>query len=52
MKEYRVVNWKMGLTGNNQKLEEALNENARNGWVLKHIGENSARIVFERNKNR
>lgn len=52
MKEYKVINWKMGLTGNNQKLEDALNENARNGWEMKHIGENSSRIVFERDKNR
>ena len=52
MKEYKVVNWKMGLSNNNQKLEDTLNEYARNGWVVKHIAENSARIVFERDKNR
>ncbi len=52
MKEYKVINWKMGLTRNNQKLEDTLNQYAREGWVLKHIGENSPRIVLERDKNR
>ena len=52
MKEYKVVNWKMGFTGNNKKLEENLNQYAREGWILKHIAEQSTRIVFERDKNR
>lgn len=52
MKEYKVVNWKMGLTKNNQKLEDTLNEYARNGWRVVEIGVNSARIIFERDKNR
>lgn len=52
MKEYKVVNWKMGLSNNNQKLEDTLNQYAREGWVLRDIGENTMRIVFEREKNR
>ncbi|MDY0781073.1 DUF4177 domain-containing protein [Tenacibaculum sp. IB213877] len=52
MKEYKVINWKMGLTGNNQKLEDTLNNYSREGWKVIHIAEHSARIVFERNKNR
>ncbi len=52
MKEYKVINWKMGLSNNNQKLEDILNENARDGWSLRHIGENSVRIILERDKNR
>lgn len=52
MKEYKVINWKMGLSKNNERLEDTLNQYAREGWVLKDIAENSARIVFERNKNR
>lgn len=52
MKEYKVINWKMGMTKNNEKLEETLNLYAREGWVVTHIAENSARIVFERDKNR
>ncbi len=52
MKEYKVVSWKMGLTKNDQKLEDTLNQYAREGWVVKHVAEQSARIVFERDKNR
>lgn len=37
MKEYKVINCKMGLTGNYQKLKDALNDNARSGWEIKHI---------------
>ncbi|MBA6156434.1 DUF4177 domain-containing protein [Tenacibaculum sp. S7007] len=52
MKEYKVVSWKAGLTKNNQKLEDTLNQYARDGWVVKHIAEQYPRIVFERDKNR
>lgn len=52
MVEYKVVTWKMGLTKNNERLEDTLNEHARNGWKAIQIGEQSARIVFERDKNR
>lgn len=52
MKEYKVVNWKMGLSRNNVKLENLLNEYARNGWSVIHIAEQTTRIVFERDKNR
>jgi len=31
MKEYKVIKWKMGFTNNNQRLEDTLNEYARNG---------------------
>jgi hypothetical protein len=52
MKEYKVVNWKMGLSNNNQRLEETLNQFAREGWRVRHIAENSSRIVLERDKNK
>lgn len=52
MKEYKVVSWKMGFSNNNQRLENTLNEYARNGWRAIEIGEQSSRIVFERDKNR
>ncbi|MDP5092027.1 MAG: DUF4177 domain-containing protein [Polaribacter sp.] len=52
MKEYKVVTWKMGLTKNEEKLEDALNLYAREGWVLKQVSDHSTRIVFERDKNR
>ena len=52
MKEYKVISWKPGLSKNNERLEETLNEQARNGWRVIHIGEQNTRIVFERDKNR
>ena len=52
MKEYKVITWQMGFTKNNQKLEDVLNQYAREGWVLRDLSDNSARIVFEREKNR
>ena len=42
----------MGLTGNNERLEETLNEYAKQGWRVVHIYEHSTSIVFERDKNR
>jgi hypothetical protein len=52
MKEYKVITWKMGMTKNDIRLEETLNQHAREGWIVTHISEHSARIVFERDKNR
>ena len=52
MKEYKVIQPKIGFRNRFQSLEDTLNLYAREGWVVKHIAENSARIVFERNKNR
>lgn len=52
MKEYKVVSWKMGLSKNNERLEDTLNEYAKQGWILKEVAENSMRIIFERDKNR
>ena len=52
MKEYKVVSWKMGFSKNNERLEDLLNEHARNGWRVIEIAEQSTRIVFERDKNR
>ena len=52
MKEYKVVNWKMGLSNNNERLEDTLNQNAIGGWKAIAIAENTTRIVFERDKNR
>lgn len=52
MKEYKVINWKMGISKNNERLEETLNQYAKMGWTVKHVAENSSRIIFERDKNR
>lgn len=52
MKEYKVVSPKLGLKHRNQKLEDILNQYAREGWVVSHIAQSAYFIVFERNKNR
>ncbi|WP_081475393.1 DUF4177 domain-containing protein [Croceivirga radicis] len=52
MKEYKVVQFKHGLTNNNQKLEDLLNSHAHQGWEVKQYLEQSSKIIFERNKNR
>jgi hypothetical protein len=52
MKEYKVISWSPGFTKNNEKLEDVLNQHAKVGWTLKHIGETSPRIILEREKNR
>ena len=54
MKEYKVINWKMGLSNNNERLEDTLNQYAREGWVVKRYLPKTlhAYRIFERDKNR
>ncbi len=52
MKEYKVISWKMGFSKNNERLEDTLNTHAKSGWQAISIGEQTHRIVFEREKNR
>lgn len=52
MKEYKVVSPKLGLTNRTQKYENILNQHAREGWVVHSIFQNTADILFEREKNR
>lgn len=52
MKEYKVVSWTVGLTNNNQRLEDTLNEYGRQGWKAIDLDHDRSRIVFERDKNR
>ncbi|MFS4417670.1 DUF4177 domain-containing protein [Maribacter sp. 2307ULW6-5] len=52
MKEYKVVSWTIGLTNNDQRLEDALNNHAKQGWRLLQYSEHSQRLVLERDKNR
>lgn len=52
MKEYKVVIPKLGWKNRTQNYEDFLNQYAREGWVVKHIGHNSATVIFERDKNR
>lgn len=52
MKEYKVVSWTVGLTNNNQRLEDTLNEYGRQGWRAIDLDHDRSRIVFERDRNR
>lgn len=52
MKEYKVIKPKLGISHWNKKMEDLLNQYAREGWVLKFIDPNFSMIVLERNKNR
>ena len=52
MKEYKVVKPKLGLHNRYQKMEDLLNQYAREGWTVKHIAESWIHIVLERDKNR
>ncbi len=55
MKEYKVASPSLGFRNWPQKLEDFLNNHAREGWMVKEItgAESGAYIViFERDKNR
>ncbi|WP_274475973.1 DUF4177 domain-containing protein [Mangrovimonas aestuarii] len=57
MKEYKVVESKLGFRDRTHKLENLLNEYARTGWALTktivpHGATYPTLIIFERNKNR
>ena len=55
MKEYKVLKPSLGLRSHQKKIEDLLNEHARNGWSLKSFVPHAhgiSYIVFERNKNR
>ncbi|WP_338731127.1 DUF4177 domain-containing protein [Mangrovimonas cancribranchiae] len=52
MKEYKVVSKSLGFRSPIQKLEDHLNQYAREGWQVIHINTSMTTIVFERDKNR
>ena len=52
MKEYKVIIPKLGFTKRTEKMQDVLNQYAREGWVAKHIGQGWSSIIFERDKNR
>ncbi|MEM6685980.1 MAG: DUF4177 domain-containing protein [Bacteroidota bacterium] len=53
MKEYKVLsNPKLGWKNRGEKLEEILNNHAKQGWVLHTVTAGSVQIIFERSKNR
>ncbi|MDT0559274.1 DUF4177 domain-containing protein [Ichthyenterobacterium sp. W332] len=52
MKEYKVVQPKLGFRNRFQQFEDLLNQYAREGWQVIQIGQGWASVVFERDKNR
>ena len=54
MKEYKVVKPSLGWRNRSEKLEEVLNNYAKQGWLLKDINKNEGfvQIILERDKNR
>lgn len=52
MKEYKIVQLKLGLRNRNQTFEDLLNQYAREGWVYTEILQSVSSIILERDKNR
>jgi len=52
MKEYKVVSYSLKFRGNDEHLEDILNQYAREGWVVRDVAEKTMRVIFERDKNR
>jgi hypothetical protein len=52
MKEYKIVQLKLGFRNRNQTFEDLLNQYAREGWVYKEILQSVSSIILERDKNR
>lgn len=52
MKEYRVIQPKLGFRNRFQNFEDILNQHAREGWRVIEISQGWTSVVFERDKNR
>lgn len=52
MKEYKVVSKSLGIRNPQIKLEDHLNQYAREGWKAIHFNTTMTIIVFEREKFR
>lgn len=52
MKEYKVIQPKLGFRNRFQNFEDILNQYAREGWRVKFIGQGWSSVVLERDKNR
>ena len=52
MKEYKIVELKLGFRNRIQNFEDLLNQYAREGWVYKETPTGWNFVVFERDKNR
>ena len=52
MKEYKVIQPKLGFRNRFQQFEDLLNQHAREGWSVRFVGQGWASVVLERDKNR
>ena len=52
MKEYKVEIPRLGLSKRQEKMQDFLNQHAREGWIVKDVGQNWSSVIFERDKNR
>jgi len=52
MKEYKVIQPKLGFRHRFQNFEELLNQHAHEGWTVNFIGQGWTSVVLERDKNR
>ena len=52
MKEYKVIQPKLGFRSRFQNFEDLLNQYAREGWIVKHVGQSLSSVVLEHDKNR
>lgn len=52
MKEYKVIQPKLGFRNRFQSFEDLLNQYSREGWTVNFIGQNWSSVVLERDKNR
>lgn len=52
MKEYKVVQLKLGLTKRMQNFEDLMNQYARDGWRYVDIPHGWSSVILERDKSR
>ena len=52
MKEYKVIQPKLGFRNRMQNFEDLLNQYGREGWTVKDVGQNWSSVILERDKNR
>jgi hypothetical protein len=52
MKEYKVIKPKLGIRNRFEKLQEVLNQYAREGWIVNHVAQSAYFVILERDKNR
>ena len=52
MKEYKVIQPKLGFRNRFQNFEDILNQHAREGWKVVSVSQGWTSVILERDKNR